>query len=549
MLETFGSENDRSVIRAYSLMAMNESTHIWSKFAAAEIEALLTELQLQAPASVIDVGCGSGRHSLELAKRGFRVRAFDYVVAWVKHAQAAAADDEDAIKKAGGKLTIEQGDARQPPLGESADLVLCLYDVVGSSESPGDAGQIVRGLFRLCKPGGTVVLGCMSGTQLLRGLPADRFVLKDPVRDDLQPVSAMQNCGEVFDFSKMFYNAATGVLFRREQFTRDGTVVEDALLKERRFLPSEIVGLLRDEGFVEPRSFSVRAGRWQFDAPFDATAPEVLFMAQRPSETLASIPRVHLPDAYPSGKRGYSLLVVPRDEITPDHAAIVSRIFCTSFGKNPKNGKNHVLGPARMHERLKRCAFLCLTLKGRTPVGYMFGTTYNRLIATIAWLDSICVVREFRKQGLATAMLDAFTRAVPQFEWLGATTPNPITKLVLEKANIGKVYGPGEPAPADIIGSLEFIKRECEDLRDCVIDAEEMRIRTRFNVHYEANERAWSRSGDAASELASEPAWWTRLANLPEDYESLLLIHRESFEFFERRPGPIETPQPPTAVL
>lgn len=548
MSETFGSENDRSVVRAYSLMAMNESKHVWSKFAATEIETLLTELRLQPHASVIDVGCGSGRHSLELAKRGFRVRAFDYVEAWVKHVQEAATGAEDAIKTAGGKLTVEQADARQPPLGESADLVLCLYDVIGSSESPEDAARIVRGLFRLCKAGGTVVLGCMSGTQLLRGLPADRFVLKDPVRDDLQPVSAMQNCGEVFDFSKMFYNAATGVLFRREQFTREGEVVEDSLLKERRFLPSEIVGLLRAEGFVEPRSFSVRAGRWHFDAPFDAAAPEVLFVAQRPSETLASIPRVRLSDAYPSGKRGYSLLVVPRDEITLDHAAIVSRIFCTSFGKNPKTGRNHVLGSARMNERLQRCAFLCLTLKGQVPVGYMFGTTYKSLIVTIAWLDSICVVRENRRQGLATAMLDAFTRAVPQFEWLGATTPNPITKLVLEKANIGKIFGPGEPAPAEMIESLEYIKPQCEDLRGCDIDAAEMRIQTRFNVRYDDAERAWSRSGDGTSEAGAEPAWWTRLANLPEDYESLLLIHRESLDLFERRPCSTATPQSPIAV-
>ena len=220
-----------------------------------------------------------------------------------------------------------------------------------------------------------------------------------------------------------------------------------------------------------------------------------------------------------------------------EHAPIVSRIFCTLFGKNPKTGKHHVPGPARMHERLQRGAFRCLTLKGQTPVGYMFGTTYNRLIATIAWLDSICVVYEFRRQGLATAMLDAFTRAVPPFEWLGATTPNPITKLVLEKANIGKVFGPGELAPADIIGSLEYIQRECDDLRECKIDAAEMRIRTKFNVRYEDAEREWSKPGDTATESSPEPAWWTRLANLPEDHESLLLIHRESLCFIEQGQG------------
>ena len=93
----------------------------------------------------------------------------------------------------------------------------------------------------------------------------------------------------------------------------------------------------------------------------------------------------------------------------------------------------------------------------------------------------------------------------------------------MEKLELGTVYRPGNPAPKDIIESLEFIKHRCEDLKGAEIDAAKMIIKTNFSVDIDPSERTWS-----SETKALEPPWWAELANLPENYESLLVIQRKS---------------------
>ena len=56
-----------------------------------------------------------------------------------------------------------------------------------------------------------------------------------------------------------------------------------------------------------------------------------------------------------------------------------------------------------------------------------------------------------------------------------------------------------------------------------------MIIKTDFSVAIESfqSETATSQNSSSEGVAAEQPAWWTELANLPEDYESLLIIERE----------------------
>lgn len=44
---------------------------------AAEVDFIAAELALAAGARLLDVGCGFGRHSIELARRGYAVTGID----------------------------------------------------------------------------------------------------------------------------------------------------------------------------------------------------------------------------------------------------------------------------------------------------------------------------------------------------------------------------------------------------------------------------------------------------------------------------------------
>ncbi len=516
-LELFG--NDKKQAEYYALIAQTEE--VWVKYAELEILELLKKIDLPKGAKVLDVGCGIGRHALQLALKGYDVFGFDFTKECIKKAEIRKGNSKDGIAAAGGKLFYEVLDARDIPPRESADLVLCLYDVIGSSERPADAVSIINSLFRVTKPGGFVAVGCLNGIKNFRN--GCKYIQDEPVKEVLLPIDSVGNPKELFDFAKMAYNINNGVLYRHEYYSNDKNIQFDELVKERRYLPVEIIEILKNAGFVEVKAYSVKAGKWQLDDLFDVELPELLFICKRPKELLASIPKL---DSYKLGKNKntYAITIIHKEDIKYHHAYIVSRIFSTSFGKNPKTGKHTILGPNRMWKRLQKCSYLCFVVKGNVPVGFLFGTEYIKN-KTIAWLDSMCVVAEFRRKGYARAMLDSFAHAIPDFEYFGCTTPNPITPLIFEKLKLGKrMYLAGNPAPDDVKTAVEFISLECEDLKGYEIDWERMLVTNKFAIDIEGN---WD------SNATNQPAWWGELANLPEDKESLVIIHRDSTAIFD----------------
>ncbi len=56
-----------------------------------EVGFLVAELALQPGSAILDLGCGAGRHAIELARRGYRVVAVDVSATLLDHARHEAA--------------------------------------------------------------------------------------------------------------------------------------------------------------------------------------------------------------------------------------------------------------------------------------------------------------------------------------------------------------------------------------------------------------------------------------------------------------------------
>lgn len=85
------------------------------------LEACLTKYGGLKSAAVLDIGCGAGRHLLELAKRSHPATGFDLrpeMVAFVKN----------EAKRAKLPVTVSVGDLRQMALQGSYGLAYCLMD-------------------------------------------------------------------------------------------------------------------------------------------------------------------------------------------------------------------------------------------------------------------------------------------------------------------------------------------------------------------------------------------------------------------------------------
>lgn len=155
----------------YAAHYLNEG---FTRNTAAEVDFVIEALTLPPGASVLDLGCGVGRHSVALAQRGYRVTGLDLSASMLAEAEGAA-------RAAGVAITWVQGDAALPTpaflerLGPAApfDAVICLcegaFGLIGQDEDPEVHDlAILRNVAAVLRPGAPFLLTALNGLRLIR---------------------------------------------------------------------------------------------------------------------------------------------------------------------------------------------------------------------------------------------------------------------------------------------------------------------------------------------------------------------------------------------
>lgn len=131
-----------------------------------EVDFLVEALGLEAGQTVLDVGCGPGRHALALAQRGVQVTGVDASEAFVGLAESAAA-------AAGLSARFRVLDVRDLAADGEYDAAICLcqggFGLLGGRDDVDVFGRIVAAV----RPGGGIAVSAFSVLFATRFLEAD----------------------------------------------------------------------------------------------------------------------------------------------------------------------------------------------------------------------------------------------------------------------------------------------------------------------------------------------------------------------------------------
>ena len=120
----------------------------WTERTGSEIDRALTMLRPQGGERILDLACGTGRHSLELVRRGFSVVGVEIGEELVEIARGDAAEQ-------GLDAEFVEGDLRELDYEGEFDVVLNLNDgAIGYFETDEENRRTFEVISRALKPGG-----------------------------------------------------------------------------------------------------------------------------------------------------------------------------------------------------------------------------------------------------------------------------------------------------------------------------------------------------------------------------------------------------------
>lgn len=133
------------------------------------IEAAVKRYAGNAPATLIDIGCGTGSHAMEFARRGYQVTGVDMSQSMIEHAAQKAA----SLKNKERPIWL-CGDARDFDTGTTFDLGIMMFAVIGYLTTNEDVLKGLRNIRRQLKPGALFLCDFWYGPSVLSERPTDR---------------------------------------------------------------------------------------------------------------------------------------------------------------------------------------------------------------------------------------------------------------------------------------------------------------------------------------------------------------------------------------
>jgi SAM-dependent methyltransferase len=126
-----------------------------------EVDFIVEALSRHAGASFLDLCCGEGRHTIALARRGYRMSGLELSALHLRLARRAA-------KEAGVSVRWHRADMRDIPWEGEFDAIINMFTSFGYFESEEEDFKVLAGVARALGPGGRFLLDTINREMLVR---------------------------------------------------------------------------------------------------------------------------------------------------------------------------------------------------------------------------------------------------------------------------------------------------------------------------------------------------------------------------------------------
>lgn len=226
-----------------------------------ECDFIEKEIEYDKAARILDIGCGTGRHSIELAKRGYAIVGIDLSESLLKRAKEKASEQKLQI-------VFQKHDARNLPFAREFDLAVMLCEgAFPLMETDEMNYQILQNAADALKPKGKLIFTTLNGL----------FPLFHSVKEFLS--------SETKEGNATYGNNSFDLMTFRDHST---TYVEDDCghkkelrCSERYYVPSEINWLLRTLDFKTVDIFGAKLGAFSRADTLSTEDFEMLVIAEK----------------------------------------------------------------------------------------------------------------------------------------------------------------------------------------------------------------------------------------------------------------------------
>lgn len=233
---------------------------VYTQGTIGEVDFIEKELNFDKSKSILDLGCGTGRHTIELTKRGYKVVGLDLSDSQLKKARENA-------EKLNLKIEFIKANACCFELDEQYDMVIMICEgAFALMETDEMNFAILKNAYNTLKAGGKFIFTTLNGL----------FPLYHSVKDFINSENIGNDVSEGNTFDLMTFRDYSVLK------TKDDNGKEKILnCNERYYVPPEITWLLKSIGFGKTEIFGCKLGAYSREDKLTTEDYEMLVISEK----------------------------------------------------------------------------------------------------------------------------------------------------------------------------------------------------------------------------------------------------------------------------